>query len=1299
MGQPNLKPTAMPPPSRATYEQGPRLAGRHAGEWRVTDGNLTISRVAYKTNGGIVIYTITPSSPFGEESAKRAARGEKNIYGVVPQVFMASDEAAAAAFIQGIAAKGVGAATCSSSQGILLMIPEMYNSAGQLLPCSFYIGARDLSRHSLTIFAGHSDVYAVRDTGLVILFAKDAQELQDLGAIAERLKWEVSLPVTVSYDGFLTTHKQTQTYELPDEFFWEFMPHQKMLAHKARALDPAHPTVWGTNENPDGYMQAGLAQRPHSLAVEQVLPALMKEFGELTGRPYEPYEYFGHPQATDLVVAAGSSISTLRATIRFLLRQDPDRRVGVINVRAFRPFLARHFIESLPETVERIAVLDRSMTHTAQDEPLCADVRTAVLKAAQGFEGVPKRDRLPIVSGGIYGLAGKDFHPGSVLEVLAHLQAIKGGRPWTNFTVGVVDDVMHSSLPPQPPLNIFDSGTVRQARIVAYGSDGTVSMVKAVANVYAEQPNAKYSGQGLFIGSHAEYDSKKAGGVTVSHLRVSTEPFEECFDVYTPDYVAVHHPSLLLKRKRILRGVVRGGTLVINTSESAETLFSSLPTEMQEDILRQRLEVYAIDAFKIAADHGLGNKISTVMQRVLLDRFGMISGEAADGVMEAGIKYAFGGKGEVVVEQNIKAFKLAVAALTRVSVPKDARDEVQAMAKSLPSLASRRGAVALGENPVPPADEDGFRQTVQGPGLSGLGAEVPVSAYYKYARGGARPVNTWKGLHRSFATYLPTYSPVHCNECGECVFTCPTGGALDQGILTRAQAAAMAREIPLARVFRGIDGFSAETDSAMFNTVLIERADAYGLAVDPNLCTGCGVCEAVCDKGAIKLEPVSPDYYRWLEGRREILDRAREAGNEAALRVDFKQSRHSQAEMASLPSYVGTSGACAGCYEPQYVSKFLQLYPDTVIANATGCSSIWGAQAYETPYSSDEFGYGAAWVNALFENNAAVGGGMALGVAAERDQMNMSAAFVLKRLKEEPGLAANDAVGELVGHLLAMHEHSRRENTSVVDRVEKLELIAELQESADKVAALEQVKRDLKLRTHLGLLRATASNFIDKTTLIVGGDGWAFDIGLQMMIHVLQSPLNVVVMVLVTDVYSNTGGQMSKATPKGMDAAFAPGGKQSHRFPLGLSVAYGNNAYVAQVNLAYPNHLIKSYKEAAAYKGPSLLLTYIPCMTEQKFPSNIVPEQARRAVTTRYWPLWSYDPHGQAWSIEGNPESHRVQAKHEGSFVDDFAKYEGRFRSQFDKQGNPSALLLSQQEENLRIWKLLQKNAGVQPKG
>ncbi|MDP6946275.1 MAG: pyruvate:ferredoxin (flavodoxin) oxidoreductase, partial [Myxococcota bacterium] len=406
----------------------------HRGEWIVTDGNHAISRVAYTCNGGIVIYTITPSSPFGEESAKMAARGDTNLYGVVPQVFMASDEAAAASFVQGVAAKGVGSATCSSSQGILLMIPEMYNAAGQLLPISFYIGARDLSRHSLTIFAGHSDVYAVRDTGICILFSRDAQELQDLGAIAERLKWEVSLPVAVVYDGFLTTHKQTQIEELPEDFFWAFMPHEKTMRHKGRSLDPAHPTVWGTNENPDGYMQASLAQRPHATAVDEILPRLMAEFGELTGRSYAPYEYTGHPDATDVIVAAGSSVSTLRPTVEFLRAQDTERRIGVLEVRAFRPFLVADFLKTLPDSVERIAVLDRSVNHTLQDEPLCADIRSAVVKSVQGFPGIPKLPRLPVVSGGMYGVGGKDFHPGHVMSVLEHLSNMaRSGEAWTGF--------------------------------------------------------------------------------------------------------------------------------------------------------------------------------------------------------------------------------------------------------------------------------------------------------------------------------------------------------------------------------------------------------------------------------------------------------------------------------------------------------------------------------------------------------------------------------------------------------------------------------------------------------------------------------------------------------------------------------------------------------------------------------------------------------------------------------------------------------------------------------------------------
>ncbi|HJN77821.1 MAG TPA: 2-oxoacid:acceptor oxidoreductase family protein [Myxococcota bacterium] len=1254
----------------------------------ITDGNESISRVAYKSNGGLVIYTITPSSPFGEESAKMAARGEKNLYGVVPQVFMASDEAAAASFVQGMAAKGVGSATCSSSQGILLMIPEMYNAAGQLLPVSFYIGARDLSRHSLTIFAGHSDVYAVRDTGICILFSRDAQELQDLGAIAERLKWEVSLPVAVVYDGFLTTHKQTQINELSESFFWEFLPHERMIQHKSRSLDPAHPTVWGTNENPDGYMQACLAQRPHADAVAQVLPRLMAEFEQLTGRSYAPYGYAGHPDATDVIVAAGSSVSTISATIRHLLREDPERRIGVVDVRAFRPFLVADFLATLPHTVERIAVLDRSVNHTLQDEPLCADVRSAVVKGAQGFPGLPRLARLPIVTGGMYGVGGKDFHPGHVVSVLNHLAELeRSGQPWTGFSVGVVDDINHTSLPTAPTPDIFGDSAVHQARIVAYGSDGTVSMVKAAAKIYSAQSGS--DGEDIFIASHAEYDSKKAGGVTVSHLRVSSEPFEECFDIQNPDYVAVHHPALLGKRRGILGGIRQGGTFVVNTSLPPEMVFAALPAELQLAIQRRKLEVYAIDAFRIAAEHDLGNKISMIMQRVLLDHFGPISGEDADRAMESGIRKTFARKGPEVIERNIAAFHRAVDALLPVPVPSESVAVAEHQVEAAPA---ERARTSLDDLTVPRPDEQAFRDEIQEPGMAGQGDSIPVSAYFDHARGGARPVNTWKGLSRSFATELPTFYPWLCNGCGGCVYSCPTGGALDQAVLGPELQRSLSH-LPLSRVFRDTGGVDLDPTDSIFQPQQLGPDEAYGLAVDPNLCTGCGVCEASCAKDAIKLHHVTAEYYDWLKQRREILDAAVDAGGGVDLELDLTKQRHTQPEMEALPNYLGASGACAGCYEPLYVSKFLQLYPHTVISNATGCSSIWGAQAYETPYGTDETGCGPAWVNPLFENNAAVGGGIALGVDQEAEQMEASAEHVLQALLEDRELADRPVFATLAQDLREFYESRKDKGTSLADRFDRVRQIQRIQATLD-TAWQQSADQPVAFRTHLGLLRTTITSSLDKTTLIVGGDGWAFDIGLQMMLHVLQSDLDLVVMVLVTDVYSNTGGQMSKATPMGMDAPFAPGGKLLGRFPLGLSVAYGNNAYVARVNLAYPNHMDQAYKAAEEFPGPAILFCYVPCMTAHKFPATGVFDQARRATTSRYWPLWSYDPRS-GWNIAGNPESKRLVARNEGDFIDDFCRKEGRFRSQFDADGEPSPLLLAQRDDNLRIWALLQQNAAA----
>ena len=1261
------------------------------GQRVITDGNSIISKVAYKVNGGISIYTITPSSPFGEESAKRAALGEQNIYGVVPQVFMACDEAAAASFVQGLAAKGVGSATCSSSQGILLMIPEMYNSAGQLLPITFYIGARDLSRHSLTIFAGHSDVYAVRDTGIAILFAADAQELQDIGAIAERLKWETSLPVAVVYDGFLTTHRQTQVQDLPDAFFWSFMPHDKIVAHKERSLDPTHPSVWGTNENPDGYMQAGLAQRPHVLGVNTILPAIMDEFSELTGRRYAPYEYTGHEQATDVIVAAGSSVTTIRSTVRYLCAREPDRRIGVVNVRAFRPFLSKEFIETLPASVERIAVLDRSMTHTAQDEPICADVRSAVIKSVQGFEGMPKRDRLPVVTGGIYGVAGKDFHPGSVAEVFEHLARIADtGKVWTGFTVGVFDDLMGTSLPAGKVPDIFEDANVRQGRIVAYGSDGTVSMVKGAASIYASQPNPDIEGDNLYVASTAEYDSKKAGGVTVSHLRVCTEPLDESFDVQTPDYVAVHHPALLTKRDGILNGVRHGGTFIINTPTSPERAFATLPQELQRIVVEKKLEFWVVDAFRIAEEQGLGRKISMIMQRILLEKFGFLDHGTADALMEDGIAKAFSRKGQDVVDKNVKAFKKAITALKRVAVP-DAVD-------GLPEPTARAdsdNATALQENidlTVKSPDREGFREAIQEPGIAGRGSEVRVSDYFRYARGGARPTGSWKGLDRNFATRLPKFEPRKCNDCGDCVFMCPTGGALDQAILSARQQSKLG-DVSLPKVFRSAGRITQDASDGLFGLKRLQPEEIYGLAVDPNLCTGCGVCEAVCNKDAINLVPLESIDYEQLQDRLRILDMGRDCGGDIDPAVDFSRRYHTTPEMESLPNYIGASGACAGCYEPLYVSKFLQLYPYTVISNATGCSSIWGAQAYETPYTTDQNGFGAAWVNPLFENNAAIGGGIALGIANERDQAEASSQYVIDAMKASETLSTNPSFVALRDQLQFIEESVADRGTTLADRIDQADYVKNIQHAV--VEAIQHApEEDVALRTHLKLLRSTVTSHLEKTTLIVGGDGWAFDIGLQMLIHVLQSDLNVVAMVLVTDVYSNTGGQMSKATPMGMDTPFAPGGKRSARYPLGMSVAHGSNAFVGQVNLAFPNHLISTYKQAFDHKGPSLLLCYVPCMTEQKFAEELVPDQARRATTTRYWPLWFYDPTSDTWSVDGNPESRRGVARFEGDFIDDFCRHEGRFRSQFDADGNPSELLVNQTADNLQFWDILRKNAG-----
>ncbi|MBS2966653.1 pyruvate:ferredoxin (flavodoxin) oxidoreductase [Actinocrinis puniceicyclus] len=1104
------------------------------------DGNEAAASVAYRLSEVCCIYPITPSSPMAELADEWSSQARPNLWGSVPAVVEMQSEGGAAGALHGALQGGALATTFTASQGLLLMIPNMYKIAGELTAAVMHVAARSIAAQGLSIFGDHSDVMAVRQTGFALLASASVQEAHDLALVAHAATLATRVPFVHFFDGFRTSHELNTIDLLCDDDLRALVPAQRVREHRARALTPERPFIRGTAQNPDVYFQARETVNPFYAGVPDAVQGAMNALGERTGRRYQTIEYTGHPQAERVIVVMGSAAQTVAQTVAHL--SALGERVGALQVRLFRPFPAKALLDALPATVRRIAVLDRTKEPGSLGEPLFLDVLAALSEA----HTVGEREVLPLVTGGRYGLSSKELTPGMVAGVFGELAR---ERPRPRFTIGITDDVSGLSLPYDPSLDIEPPGTVR-AVFFGLGSDGTVGANKNTIKILGAEENLH--AQGYFV-----YDSKKSGSQTVSHLRFGPAPIRAPYLVAQAGFVGCHHFGLL-DRVDVLALAAPGATLLLNCAQPPEEVWDALPRPVQEKILAKGIEVYAIDAGRIAREVGLAGRTNIVLQTCFFAISGVLPRQEAIDKIKSAIAKTYGHRGAEVVERNQAAVDRALDGLHRIEVP-----ALATSARQLP--------------PVVPAGAPQFVREVTAQMMAGRGDELPVSAL---PVDGTYPSGTAAYEKRNISDLVAHWDPDLCIQCGNCSFVCPhsviRSTYYDQSLLAGAPPAFASAPLDV----RGLP------DTRFTLQVYVED------------CTGCRLCVEACPVTA----PGDPDHKAInLAARAPLVAAQRE--NIAFFeslpvadrsRVDFGTVRGTQ----FLTPLFEFSGACAGCGETPYIKLLSQLFGDRMtVANATGCSSIYGGNLPTTPWTAGPDGRGPAWSNSLFEDNAEFGLGLRL--AADRHT-----ALARTRLSELRDTVGADLVEEI------LNAPQLRESELAAQR----ERVAELRR---RLETLDGAAQDL---------RSVVDHLIRRSVWIIGGDGWAYDIGSGGLDHVLASGRNVNVLVLDTEVYSNTGGQASKATPLGAVAKFAAAGKSVPKKDLALqAIAYGS-VYVARVAMgADPQQTLRALREAEAYDGPSLVIAYSHCIAHGIEMRDGLDQQYR-AVASGYWPLIRYDP-------------------------------------------------------------------------
>jgi len=1139
---------------------------------RTWDANEAVAHVAYRTNEVISIYPITPASPMGEHADAWAAKGQPNLWGAVPRVIEMQSEGGAAGAVHGALQAGALTTTFTASQGLLLMIPNLYKIAGELTPVVLHVATRTVATHALSIFGDHSDVYACRQTGVAMLASGSVQEAHDLAAVAHAATLRSRVPFMHFFDGFRTSHELATTEVLADDDLRALVPDALVQSHRERALTPDRPVLRGTAQNPDVFFQAREAVQPFYVACPSIVQEVMDTLGACTGRPYRLFDYVGHPRAERVIVMMGSGAEAAHETVEWLVGRG--EKVGLVKVRLYRPFSARHLAEVLPPTVKAVAALDRTKEPGSLGEPLYLDVLAGLSQArTEGwFEGGP------VVVGGRYGLSSKELTPAMLVGVF---DALDHEQPPHGFTVGIFDDVSGSSLPWDPDLDI-ESDDVQRAVFVGLGSDGTVSANKNSIKILGEETDL-YA-QGYFV-----YDSKKSGAVTVSHLRTSPRPIRATWLVRQASFVGCHQWSFL-DRYDVLRYAAPGAVFLLNAPFPTEEVWDRLPHEVQQGLIDKGCTLYAIDAYGVAREAGMPGRINTIMQTCYFAISGVLPREEAIAQIKQAVEKTYGRKGERLVRMNFQAIDRALDHLHEIPVP----DRATAMRKR-PDL-------------VPRTAPD-FVQRVTARIMAGEGDLLPVSAF---PPDGTWPTGTSKWEKRTIAERIPEWDPAICIQCNKCALVCP-------------HAAIRVKVYEPEHLQGAPEGFKRMDWKGRDRP-----GQNYTVQVAPQDCTGCTLCAVVCpakDRSnprhkALDMAPLQDRLaeerprFEFFLGLPEV--------DRASVRATVKDSQF-------LQPLFEFSGACAGCGETPYLKLITQLFGDRmVVANATGCSSIYGGNLPTTPWSQDAHGRGPAWSNSLFEDNAEFGVGMRLAL----DHLDGEARRLLQGL-------ASHLDPDLVRALLDADQLSEEGIAAQRARVARL------------VDALEGLVEPDARR-----LEAIVEHLVHKDVWIVGGDGWAYDIGYGGLDHALASGLDINVLVLDTEVYSNTGGQSSKATPLGAVAKFAASGKGVPKKDLGmLAMAYGS-VYVAQIAIdASDAQALKALIEAESYPGPSLVLAYSQCIAHG-YDLADGPDQQKKAVASGFWPLYRFDPRNPAL---GKPAL-SLDSKAPKLPLQDFEYGEARFR-------------------------------------
>jgi pyruvate-ferredoxin/flavodoxin oxidoreductase len=1160
------------------------------------DGNEATASVAHRINEVCAIYPITPSSNMGEFADEWSAQGRTNIWGNIPDVVEMQSEGGASGAVHGSLQAGALTTTFTASQGLLLMIPNMYKIAGELTSTVFHVSARTIATHALSIFGDHSDINACRQTGWALLSSNSVQEAHDFACIAQRASLDSRIPFLHFFDGFRTSHEVSKIEFVEDEVLKAMIPDELVQAHRERALSPDRPVIRGTAQNPDTFFQAREAINGFYDACPEITQKAMDRYGELTGREYHLFDYVGDPEAEDVVVIMGSGAEAVHEMVEHLTSEG--RKVGVLKVRLYRPFSARHFLEAMPATTRRIAVMDRTKEPGSLGEPLYMDVITAVAEARA--EGRSPFAAEPLVVGGRYGLSSKEFNAPMVRAIYDNLAA---DEPRNHFTVGIVDDVTHTSLTVDEDTDIAAPDVFRGV-FFGLGADGTVGANKNSIKIIGEETDN--FAQGYFV-----YDSKKAGAVTISHLRFGPRPIRSSYLIKRAKFVACHQWGFVEKYD-MLDYAQKGATFLVNSPFGADEIWDHFPREVQQSILDKQLKVYTIDATAVANDTGMGRRTNTIMQTCFFAISGILPRDEAIAKIKGAIKKTYGKKGDEIVQLNFQAVDSTLANLHEVKVP---------------------GAVTSSFNrpPLVSGDAPDLVQKVTAVMMAGKGDLLPVSAF---PPDGTWPTATTRWEKRNIALEIPIWDDSICIQCNKCAMVCP-------------HAAIRAKVYDPAALAGAPETFKA-TD---FKAKDFEGSK-YTIQIAPEDCTGCTLCVKVCpakDKSnprhkALDMAPQMP----LREAERANFDffLALPEVDRTKVKIDVKGSQFFQ------PLFE-FSGACEGCGETPYIKLLTQLFGDrALIANATGCSSIYGGNLPTTPYAQDANGRGPAWSNSLFEDNAEFGLGFRLAVDQATD-------WARRLLKEQSSVIGDTLVTSIL-------DANQEDEAGIVAQRERITALRGKLEGVDTPAA-----RNL---THL------ADYLVKKSVWIVGGDGWAFDIGYGGLDHVLALGRDVNLLVLDTGVYSNTGGQASKATPLAATAKFAMAGKSVERKDLGMmAMAYGH-VYVAQVAFgAKDAQTVRAFQEAESYPGPSIIIAYSHCIAHGYNLSDGIEHQ-QMAVDCGTWPLYRFDPRRTA--LGENPL--KLDSKAPKISFETYALTETRFRMLLKTDPERAKMLLAAAQRSLQ---------------